>query len=256
MGGIRGLIVACCRTIVAVLNLSPCVRRFIARITEDCIDTAIRRACGLHPTVLHITVARIGNTGRGERALNTEVIDMTAEVSEERLVQSVDGVSFAMQRTVETSVGGAYRRPVGIGLRSLVGMEEEVEVAACLHTAVEGRVAFQSVDTEVVEVLQQIDTALGITAIVVQVDLTVALHLRMIDIEVVLGIGHDSLQVVVVGHTERHVVRVGLTQIGLGVVSQILTILIPIDRCRAVEGDTIAMTLGIILIGEDLPATA
>ena len=57
----------------------------------------------------------------------------------------------------------------------------------------------------------------------------------------------------VVGHSERHVVRVGLTKVGLRIVGQILTVLIPVDWRLVGELNTVAMTLGIFLVLEDLP---
>ena len=67
---------------------------------------------------------------------------------------------------------------------------------------------------------------------------------------------HYLLQVVVVGHTHLYVVGVGLTEIGLGIVSQIVTILIPIEwvGSRRVF-NTIDMALCIRLLLEELPST-
>ena len=79
----------------------------------------------------------------------------------------------------------------------------------------------------------------------------------MIHIEVVLLILHDGIQVVVVSHTQRHVVRIGLTQIGLRVECQpYLLVLIPVEW-GAVDGEwlTIAVQHGVILVVEHLPAT-
>ena len=252
---VGGLVVACGGGIVTVLYLS---RRadLVTRIAEDGIDIGIGGGAGLHPAVLHIAVARIGDTGRGERAAGTKVVDMAAEVAEERLVESADGIALTMERTGEAVRLIAKRCPVGICLRRLVGMEEEVEVVACLHPVVERCVAAETADAEVEEVAQQVDAALGVASIVVQVDLTVTLHVGMVDMQMELRVGHHLPQVVVVGHAERYGIGIGLTEVGLGVVGQILTVLIPVDRCLVGELPAIAVALGVLLVLEDLPAAA
>ena len=50
---------------------------------ENSLDTTIRRACGVNPAVFYITATGIGYSCRGERSRNAEVIDITAEVSEQ-----------------------------------------------------------------------------------------------------------------------------------------------------------------------------
>ena len=56
------------------------------------------------------------------------------------------------------------------------------------------------------------------------------MYILVVDVVVVsLGI-HHLLQVMVVSHADRNMVRVGLTQIRLGVVSQIILILIEVQR--------------------------
>ena len=252
---VGGLVIACGGGIVTVLYLS---RRadLVTRIAEDGIDIGIGGGAGLHPAVLHIAVARIGDTGRGERAAGAEVVDMAAEVAEERLVKSADGIALTMERTGEAVRLIAKRCPVGVCLRRLVGMEEEVEVVACLHPVVERCVAAETVDAEVEEVAQQVDATLGVASIVVQVDLTVTLHVGMVDMQMELRVGHHLPQVVVVGHAERDGIGIGLTEVGLGVVGQILTVLIPVDRCLVGELPAIAVALGVLLVLEDLPAAA
>ena len=252
---VGGLVVACGGGIVTVLYLSRCAD-LVTRIAEDGVDIGIGGGAGLHPAVLHIAVARIGDTGRGERAAGTEVVDMAAEVAEERLVESADGIALTMERTGEAVRLIAKRCPVGVCLRRLVGMEEEVEVVACLHPVVERCVAAETADAEVEEVTQQVDATLGVASIVVQVDLTVTLHIGMVDMQMELRVGHHLPQVVVVGHAERYGIGIGLTEVGLGVVGQILTVLIPVDRCLVGELPAIAVALGVLLVLEDLPAAA
>ena len=116
----------------------------------------------------------------------------------------------------------------------------------------------RSTDTEVEEVLQQVELALrriALTVTIVDVYLRVAHHIRMIHIEVVLLILHHSIEVVVVGHRQRHIVRIGLTQIGLRVECQeYLLVLIPVERSTVNrERCTIAVQLSIVLRCEQLP---
>ena len=78
----------------------------------------------------------------------------------------------------------------------------------------------------------------------------------MVDIVVVFFIVHHLLQVVVVGHMYWYVVREGLAQIGLGIISQIVLILIEVERIRERRVfHTIDMALGITLRIEELPTT-
>ena len=71
-----------------------------------------------------------------------------------------------------------------------------------------------------------------------------------------LSILHHLLQIVVVSHTHLHGVRVGLTEIGLGIVSQIVAILIPIQRIRGRRVfDTVNVAFGIRRLLEELPST-
>ena len=73
--------------------------------------------------------------------------------------------------------------------------------------------------------------------------------------QVVLLIVHDALQVVVVGHADGYVIRVGLAQVGLGIVGQIEAILIPVERIdRRCIGHTVDMALGIRLRLEEFPS--
>ena len=70
----------------------------------------------------------------------------------------------------------------------------------------------------------------------------------MVYVVVVFIIVHHLLQVVVVGHMYWYVVRERLAQIGLGIVSQIVLILIEVERIRERRlFHTIDMTLGITL---------
>ena len=80
----------------------------------------------------------------------------------------------------------------------------------------------------------------------------------MIHIHVVILILHHGIKIVIVGHTDGHRVRVGLTQI----VSRIeghpcLFVLIPIDgRVAIVERNTVKMVHRIFTISEEFPSIA
>ena len=78
----------------------------------------------------------------------------------------------------------------------------------------------------------------------------------MVDVVVVLLIVHHLLQVMVVGHMYRYVVREGLAQISLSIVSQVVLILIEVERIsKRRVFHTIDMTLSITLCIEELPTT-
>ena len=120
------------------------------------------------------------------------------------------------------------------------------------------------VERQVEEVLQHVELALvGVDAggvAVVEVDLRTAvvlLGIGMVDEHVVVGVGHDVGDVVVVTHAEGHVVRVGLAQVGLGIVGYLVVVLIPIDgRVVVDEGRAVLVCGGILLVGKDLPSGA
>ena len=112
--------------------------------------------------------------------------------------------------------------------------------------------------TQVVEVLEEVETVLA-AAVVVDVDLGIALQTGavVIDMQMVERVGHHAFQVVVVGHAHRHVVRVGLAQEGLGVVGQLESILIPVERIDAGRiFHTVDMALGVAFVLKQFPAAA
>ena len=87
--------------------------------------------------------------------------------------------------------------------------------------------------------------------------LAFAFDVLVVDIVVVLHVFHHLCQVVVVGHAHLYMVRIGLAEVCLRIVSEVVTILIPVER---VEGrhvvNAIDMTLGISNLLEEFPATA
>ena len=112
---------------------------------------------------------------------------------------------------------------------------------------------FSIKDTQVEEILQLMQTFCRI----VDIYLAVTFHSGFIHIVVVRLVVHHLLQVVVVGHADRQVVRIGLAQIGLGIVGQEVAILIPIERIVAWRiVDTVDVAFGIAFVLKQLPATA
>ena len=123
-----------------------------------------------------------------------------------------------MEVTLEALGVITNRFPVCVGLRGDVAVEDELEVGTALYMFVKGRMAGNSggtaVHAEVEEVLQQVEFALcwvALAGAVVDVYLRVAHYIGMIHIEVVFLILHDGINIVVVSHRQRHIVRIGLT---------------------------------------------
>ena len=107
--------------------------------------------------------------------------------------------------------------------------------------------------------LHQVEAILAarrILAIVVDIDLRLALHIMVVYIIVVLLGLHHLLQVVVVGHAYLYGIRIGLAEIGLGIVSHIVVVLIPEERVGSqVVFLTVDMALSVCCCTEQLPST-
>ena len=125
-------------------------------------------------------------------------------------------------------------------------MQNELEVLAVSDMLVERAL------TEVVELLQLGSAVGGIG----DVYLGVALNSGIVHVVVVLGIVKHLRQVVVVGHAHLHGVRIGLTEIGLCVVSQIESMLVPVERisCWRIF-HTVDVALGVRFLLEEFPST-
>ena len=114
---------------------------------------------------------------------------------------------------------------------------------------------------QVIQVLEQVETILAafrILAIVIDVNLWLYLQtvedIFMIDVIVVVCITHHLLQIVVVSHADRHMVRICLAQVCLGIVSQPILILIEIERIyRRCIFYAIDMAFSIRLFVKQLP---
>ena len=126
---------------IAVDNLL--VTTSCRRIAEYCTYTSIWCTCRIHPSTLHISITLINDTCRVERASYTEVIDTTAEVVEQRVVETADGVAIAMENTLEALFVGAYRGPRmvdsdclrcrRVGLMCRIGFNRWTMVNICAH---------------------------------------------------------------------------------------------------------------------------
>ena len=70
--------------VVAVDNLVGVARVITCGCAKHGADALVHRRGGaLRPAVLDVAVARVGNTCRGERTGDSEVVDLSAEVAEE-----------------------------------------------------------------------------------------------------------------------------------------------------------------------------
>ena len=280
--------------IITIDNLQTLVRCFIRRIAEDTADAGIHGRCRRHcPAILHEAFTRIGNTCRGERALDTSVIDITAEFSEQRVVETRDIVSVAVEVTFEALhviakavLLTCYRVPSASMLQ--ITMQDYIKAFAASYAAVHRHVAIQRIIrvvrviirqddfitifiqlifpfficsigrihiTQIDEVLQQVETVLIVLAIVFDIDLRGAVHVLMVYVVVVLLGIHHLLQVVVVSDRELHGIRVGLAQIGLCIVGHPVAVLIPVHLGIIVEvGLSVDMQFCVFLIGIHLPS--
>ena len=272
--------------VVAVDNLVATA----GRIAEDSLwlgDGVSSGGTAPYPAVLNIASTGIDYTGTGKRACHAEVIDFAAELVEQRVVQAADGMAVAMQNALEAGfTARGYRSPfIGNGriismaevctqeeLETLAGSDARIELDMVPQGGVAGSadsrdgVACQGVavagcihKTQIVEVLEQLETVLAYIVVVIDIDLRLALHVFVVDVHVVrlVLIRHYLSKIVVVGHTHGHVIRIGATGIALSVVGHIIAILIPVERMvvRLVV-NTIGVALGIALCLEQLPATA
>ena len=256
-------------------------------IAEDGIHLrcTVRQTGGsaLHPAVLHVALALVGYASRGERAGDAEVIDIAAEVAEERVVEAADGVAVAVEHAAEAlAVAGDGGPSGGTAWRTLVGTQDELQILAALerlgrvvqrHMAVEFaaddglRLAIfegELLVAEVDELAEEVDAALALGGlgagsvahgVVVDVNLGLVVHVLVVDVVVVLLVVHHLLQVVVVAHAEGHGVGVSLAQARLGVVGYPVVVLVPIDGIHVVGvALSVVVGVGMGVVVEDLPS--
>ena len=145
-----------------------------------------------------------------------------------------------MQVAFEAVLVGADGHPIIASILH-VGMQEEIQILTSLDIVIKDGVTCKITSSnytvshllrrlieqaQVEELLQLCRTVHSIR----DVYLTVALNRRIVHIVVMLGIVQHLRQVMVVGYAYLNRVRVSLTEISLGIVSQIIAILIPIER--------------------------
>ena len=273
-------VLICSIVILHIIAVHDTVRSGVichVRIVEDRFRGLGIRAGSSHPAVLHIAATLFGNTGTGERACDAEVIHLAAEVAEERAGETADGIAVAMQHTVEAlgrsrlvDIGGlriirycifADRSPCV--LRTLVALQDELQILTSTHlTGIQCRVSVRTfTDTKIKQVFQQVEAALAarrIVAVIVDINLRIAVHILVVNIiVVVLGL-HHLLQVMVVGHIHLYRIRIALTaDVGQTVVAHVVVVLIPVERVQGWrERNGIASALSIFLSLIQLPATA
>ena len=99
VGGIFILLIVAVHDTIWTLRVS-----LNRRIAEYRTWSLCRCRRGADPTVLHISPTRLGDTCASERSCDSEVIDITAEVVEEWIVESADGMTITMEVTREALI--------------------------------------------------------------------------------------------------------------------------------------------------------
>ena len=91
--------------IVAVHDTIRTLRIILYRRTAE---YRLRGLCHIRvstdPTVLHISITLLGYTCTSEGSGDTEVIDRTAEFAKERIVQTANGMSIAVEDATEARI--------------------------------------------------------------------------------------------------------------------------------------------------------
>ena len=160
-GGVVIIDVIECFVAVPEIGVDELVAVFIVGgIAEDGIGLGLvlglqgLGGASLHPAAFHVASTHVYHAGALERACHTEVVDLAAEVLEQRVVQTAEGVAVAVEDALEALGFSTDGRPVSIllnGLRHIwirfsvvggvwhrilavvdVGAEEELKVLASL----------------------------------------------------------------------------------------------------------------------------
>ena len=95
--------------VIAIYNLLDII--ICIWSTEDSPYAACRCTRSVNPATFYISITLIDHTCRAERTGDTEVIDATAEVIEQRVVQTFDGMSVTMECALEALCISTYRLP-------------------------------------------------------------------------------------------------------------------------------------------------
>ena len=174
-------------------------------------------------------------------------------------------VAIAMQVTFEAVVVGTDGRPFASMLHII--MQEELQVLASLDMLIQWSMPLERstadksilVSCRIVEHTQVKDLLqlVGTVGVVGDVNLTFTLHVLAVHVVVVLLVLQHLRQVVVVGHTHLYVVRIGLTEVCLGIISQVIAVLIPVERIELRRVfNAVDVTFSVSDLLEEFPSTA
>ena len=226
---------------------------------------------GVYPAILGIAVAfciatMVSNTTTGERTRHAEVVYASAQMPEERLVEPADGVAVTMECAGEAVGLIADGGPLLVILRRIdVAAKDEVEIVPIGYVC---RVEFtvRCCHEQVMEVVQVVLYGINAYAYIgsrVKINLgriqTALADVFVVDVHVfvlpVHPMVHHLAHTVVVGHGQGDGVRVGTSEVGLGVVGHVVSILIPVHRCGVVlVCVTVLVCCGILVVVIDFPS--
>ena len=208
------------------------------RITNDGIRFGSGRAGCLHPAIDGST-AIISHTTAGKRTCYASVVYRSAQVAEERLVESAYSMSVTVEVSGKASFISARLLPSCIFLRRYIAAQDEIQIGSVRDSFIE-RIRFRSrslscigfhvqviKEVEVVLFLLSSSYAVGFIISSIQINLAGTVDILVVN-EHTFGMVHHLAHAVVVGHGEGYGVGVCLAQIGLGIVGHIVVVLIPV----------------------------
>ena len=265
--------IALCKSIVFVI-ITVDDASAISNNRLRCRSDAAWIGAGINPTVFGITT-KIGHTTTREATHHAKVVNLATEITKDRICHILDGITIAMEVAAEAITCVTHGRPRGVCLRLDIATQEEFQIGSIFDTIIEN-IAASSLEqfgfliqvVEIVEVVLVVFFAIraqkrikvgrntvGRISRRIQVNLTCTIHILMVD-EHTLFVVHHFADTMVVGHRERHRVRISFTQISLGIVSYIVVVLIPIHRGGVVlVSNTVFVFAGIQFRFEDFPST-
>ena len=259
-----GLIVQIVR-VVTVHNLDS---TFVGSrwISKDGLYVRIRCSCRVDPATLHITVASISHATTRERTSYTKVIDILTEMANQRTrcsfcrYQTADSMSVAVNCALEALIGIiGYRRPRAC--KSNIAINDEVDIPTvfdrrqfAIRTSL--GMCFVEESGQLLQFDVITDINLRVTVMVMGLHGFVQVHIIILGCDGASSIDVENLvHAVVVGHWQRHGIRVTLAEIRQGVVGHVMTVLIPVQwGTTAAERCSVLVGVGRILIWEDLPS--
>ena len=142
-------VVICVSCAVALVCLAIAVDNLLdvisgSRITEDSPYAACRCTRGVNPAAFHIALSFICHTSASERTCDTEVIDITTEMTEQGVVQTTDSMTIAMKRTLEALICFRCNRCPRCSAVVDIRTQEELKVLAALNTFIQQGMSFES----------------------------------------------------------------------------------------------------------------